>query len=125
MGLTDILSRGLKHLEAQVGSPTMTYRGTEFVCMPSTENRGLVVEKGGKSYTIELTIFVRRELLGDSVTMDMTTITMDQTDITMDASVGPRAGKRMGFRSRTYRVIQVKDIPGSSHWEIDLGNVNK
>ncbi len=98
------LARGLLSLEGQMGNLTFTINGgdTPYLCTPSTLKRGNEIVIAGVAVTILFTLTVRQTVIGKPKTgVDLIT-----------------------YNGITYRVGQVSDVAGGSHWEIDLIDKN-
>lgn len=80
----------------------------------STEGRGTIYEEGGRVWIIQLTRFLRKELLPAIVTADMDSITADDADTTADnVSAPPRDGLNVTYQNRAYRIHYVTDLGGA------------
>lgn len=130
---------GLKLSESALGNQKFWYRNKEYPCTPTTEYRGQTISEGGFEAEVQLSLFVRREVLPDGVTVDSTIITIDSTLITADRDDNPKkfgVGKVLdrpninesatqnGFRNRRYRIIRVGIDPSGVFFRLDLSDPN-
>lgn len=124
------LSTALNKLEGLLGSPVFYYRNGKYPCVPTTERRGVMVEIGGDSYEVSLSLLVRKDAVPDAITVDDTEVSVDwnaQDVVTSDADSNPPAaspfsGRRVGRKNRLYRIILVREDSTGSHWTIDLAD---
>lgn len=127
-----LIVTGLKLLEGS--SPaTFIYRDGRYPCVPTTERTGVLVEVGGNTYEVSLSLLVRKEALPGIVYAMDEDISVDwaaQDVLTANAGSTPTqrspfAGRRIGKSNRLYRIIAVRDNPSGSHWTIDLTDAKK
>jgi hypothetical protein len=127
--VSDELESPLEELETDLGSATFTFNGVAYPCILSTETRGSDLESGGYVSDVDLTILVRRSQLPSALTVDSTLVTADSTAYTADNNtIHPRPGNRASTSvngSRVYRVIEIRLVPGGSHYEVRCMDANK
>jgi hypothetical protein len=104
--ISDMLGLSLKQLEADTGGDLTagkaTYFGTAYACTASTLSKGNVLELGGKSFTVSMTLHIRASALG---------------------AVVPQTGKQITYGGVAYRIGQVKNVAGI--YGIDVGDVDQ
>lgn len=120
--ISDELESALEELEDDLGSATFNFKGVAYPCILGTETRGSDLESGGFVPDVDLVILVRRSQLPSTLTADSTLVTADSTLFTADNdTTHPRPGSTASTSvngSRAYRVVDVKLVPGGSHYEI-------
>ena len=137
------IQRAVAKLEAQLGTPIFIWHGQQFPCVTTVIRRGTEISIGGHELTVDLTVLVRKNATRIPITADNTIVTVDSTFITVDQDAeevglsdnpnvnttilkpAPTAGKKLAHGRKQYRIINVGDAPGGSHWEIDLADVSR
>lgn len=126
MSIRSEIEGALEFLETELiedgAAPSFTWKGATVPCVPSGLEAGLVVEIGGKEYTVRLRLAVRKK---NFLTADSTLVTIDSDLYTADSAVPqPVAGKTLVFRSKTYRIATAKESPARSHYILTLVDSN-
>jgi hypothetical protein len=83
MGLRDEIAADMLEIHADLDSPTCTYLGTAYDCIPSGNSRGTTLALGGFEVEIEFSLRIRIDDLGDVV---------------------PVAGKRITYAGTEYKI---------------------
>lgn len=127
--ISDELESPLEELEDDLGSATFTFKGVAYPCILGTESRGSDLVSGGFEPDVDLVILVRRSQMPSTLTADSTTITADSTLYTADNdTTNPRPGNTASTSvngSRAYRVVELRLVPGGSHYEIRCVDANR
>lgn len=131
MSIATEMQDALAELEADVVNASFIFNGFTWPCIPSSLRRGTVLEVGGFTEEIQLTLFVRKnaastagpiigQIISQTLTVDTDVLTADST-VTVDSSmIEPTSGKKVTHRNRTFRIGRVsQDAPGS-HYSLDL-----
>lgn len=104
MGLNTDIRKGLRDLNRVAGNPTCDISGRTVACVASTLKRGTSIVVGGVEVDVTLTVFVAKP----------------------DLASKPNEGNgKVTYQDRTYRIAAVAEVFGGSHYEIDLGDLNK
>lgn len=110
----------MERLKSDLGTPTLTYLGTEYECITSEERRGLELAVGGHVYTISLTVYILKADLPAPITMDSTVYMMDGS-WTMDSGGShPMPKKKVARTGTTYRIADVREDASGAYWQLDL-----
>lgn len=127
MSIKDEIQADLEELEGDIGEvPTITFQAKTYPCIPSTLKRGLTVVVGGRQEEISLTVYIRKNAMPVPVSVSTVGTTADTTSLTGDNStIPPQSGQKLTHKLKAYKVLAVGDPPASSHWEIDLGSINR
>ncbi len=121
----DFLSDGLAEMEPLLGSPTFLWRTYAVACIPSTLERGTVIESGGAAIEVRLALYVRQGAAPNSITADNGIITVDTTAYRADSTIGVlSAGHTLVYKSRTYRIGSISEAVGGSHYVLKLVDAN-
>jgi hypothetical protein len=127
--ISDELESPLEELEDDLGSATFVFKGVSYPCIFGTESRGSDLESGGFVPDANVTILVRRSQMPSALSVDSTLVTVDSTDYTADNdTTPPRAGNSATSTTngtRSYRVVDVRIVPGGSHYEILCVDINQ
>ena len=124
------LSTALSKLEGLLGTPVFYYRNGKYPCIPTTERRGNLMELGGTTYEVSLSLIIRKDAIPGAITVDDTEVSVDwnAADV-IDASAGadpaaisPFASRRVGRKNKLYRILSVREDSTGSHWSIDLAD---
>ena len=95
MSLADEMSADLASIEADLSTPTLTYLGTDYPCIPGGLGTDNTVVVGGLEQEIDLLLRVRVAAFGETV---------------------PATGKKVTYSGTEYRILRVyKDAPGSHY----------
>jgi hypothetical protein len=121
--LSSTLQRGLARLETLSGSQTFTWKETEIPCVPSSLQRGMVIEIGGNPREVQLSLYAR---LQHFLTADDTiTVTSDSELVTADNDLPvPLALQHLQFRGRTYLILTATQSGPQSHVVLHLADPN-
>lgn len=137
--IANLQSVGTKLAERALGNQQFWYRNQQYPCVPSSETRGQSIDVGGFEAEVQLSLFVRREILPDGVTVDATIITIDSGSINSSTDDNPKkfgvgrvldrpntneVSSQNGFRNRRYRVVNVKLMPDGNNYRLDLADPN-
>lgn len=85
--------RTLRELERLTGRKTFTWHGNDYQCVGNTAESMKDLGVGGWEIELDLSIFVRRQLL---------------------PSPGPKEIQSLSFDGKVYRIANVKNLPGDA-----------
>lgn len=132
MSVKSLLSSGLQRMESYLDTPKIYFRNGKYPCVPSTERRGTVLERGGKMMEVTLTVHVRKDAIPSPVTAEDENVSVewDAPDVleagaNTPISETPRSGRRAGRNKVLYRIISVHDSAPGSHWVLDLADAKR
>jgi hypothetical protein len=95
----------LQTIESDLGDQEMTWKGEDYVCMPSSNNTQATLEEGGFSVAVDLIINVRTDLFTDDVY--------------------PARKESLTFNNKTYRIAKVTEEPIGGFIQLMLVDMNK
>ncbi len=109
----DEVAEDCKEAETDLGGRTMVWAEKTYTVAPSLIRRGAVLVIGGKEVEIKLTLRVRWSgTNADGVAWAFTADDM------------PKAGEKVYYAPRNYRIAQVNDAHGA-FLELDLMDANR
>jgi len=103
--LRDLHERALLVLETLNGSPTMSWLGTVYPCIPSTLERGTRIDWGGRIVEIKLSLTVRASVLAG-------------------AAQPLAAGKTLSYAGEVYRIAVTRVSSPGDHIKVVLIDAN-
>ena len=98
----NIIQRGLKQLETQLGHHTFLYLGTVYNCIPSNLKNGSQLVIGGNLQTVDLTLIVRRD----------------------EMEMAPNINDNIIYDEVQYAVMNVSKPAGNGTYELELRKLN-
>lgn len=108
--------------DADLPTPTFTWKTVEIDCIPMMSNAGAVDMEGGIEASFSCSLIVR---IRDFLSADSTLVTTDSDIYTVDSGVPlPLVGKLVTFRQKSQRILMTSIDASSAFMKITLGNPN-
>jgi hypothetical protein len=126
MYLNEFIADALQGLEIDCGSSdgpqTFTWKGVEVPCVSNMLEKGTSVIVGGKEWTIQETLNVRKS---NFLSADSTLITADSDLYTVDNGMRqPVAGVKLIFRGHTFKILTASEDPTRAYYKLTLVDAN-
>lgn len=101
------MARAFARMRQLQGEPTFEYYGnTGLSCAANSYSRRTTVEVGGMQVDADLVLWVPRSL---AITLNSTTVTIADDVKISDHKPYPKAGRKLTFTGRTFRIEAVMD----------------
>jgi hypothetical protein len=122
----DEIADALTELETDCGdsdgAQAFTWKTAEIPCVPDTLLRGTEVVIGGKEWTVQFSLTVRKSHF---LSADSSLITVDSDQWTGDdVKPHPIAGRKLTFRGKVYRILSVSEDPTRAYAKLNLADSN-